>query len=548
MLLAALVPACVGSIGDQSDGAGNEPPGSSGGGEPLDVAVGATPLRRLTRVQYEHTIRDLLGLTPPSVAFAPDERVGAFRSNAIAPVTELIVEQYMAAAEELALAASAEADALLPCAVGDVDDACVADFVAELGQRAFRRPLSDAEVEGFTKLYERGAKVDVENGVRLVVQAALQSPFFLYHVESGLEPEGEDLQTTAVRALSDWELASRLSYFLWDSMPDDELFEAAAAGELRDAEGRRAQALRMLEDERARDAIGSFHLQWLRIDELEALEKNTEVFPEFDEALRQAMRAETTRFADYVLRKGDGKLDTLLTAPWSLVEGPLAGLYGVELAADHDPEEPVDLDPEQRSGLLTQASVLAQHAHADQSSPVFRGVVVRESVLCQTLPPPPPDVANVPPEPDPNATTRERFAEHTSNPACASCHSLIDGIGFGFENYDGLGAFRTLENELPVDASGELLGTKDADGKFDGVVELSARLAKSDEVRSCVSKQWFRFAFGRLETKQDQGSVDAALQRFGEADWDVRELVLAIVDTEAFAWRRASGVGDEEGK
>ena len=197
-------------------------------------------------------------------------------------------------------------------------------------------------------------------------------------------------------------------------------------------------------------------------------------------------------------------------------------------------------DPAQRSGLLTQASVLAQHAHADQSSPVFRGVMVRESVLCQTLAPPPPDVANVPPEPDPDATTRERFAEHTSNPECATCHSLIDGIGFGFENYDGLGAFRTMENDIPVDASGEVVGSADADGKFDGVVELAARLAKSDEVRACVNKQWFRFAFGRLETKDDQASMDAAYQRFGDTDWDVRELVLAIVDTDAFAWRRTT--------
>ncbi|MEJ7734781.1 MAG: DUF1592 domain-containing protein [Polyangiaceae bacterium] len=471
------------------------------------------------------------------MAFAPDERVGAFRSNAVAPVTELIIEQYMDAAEELAAAAAANADDLLPCAVAQADDACIASFLADFGRRAFRRPLSDAEVADLQVLYDRGAKVGVEDGVRLVVQAALQSPFFLYHVEAGADPEGT---SSPVRALDDWELASRLSYFLWDSMPDDELFEAAAAGQLVDPEARRAQALRMLDDDRAREAIGSFHLQWLRIDELGLLEKDSAVFPEFDEAMRDAMRNETVRFADYVVRQGDGKLDTLMTAPWSFIEGPLGGVYGVEIGADQDPDEPVDLDPAQRSGLLTQASVLAQHAHADQSSPVFRGVMVRESVLCQTLAPPPPDVANVPPEPDPDATTRERFAEHTSNPACATCHTLIDGIGFGFENYDGLGAFRTMENDIPVDASGEVVGSADVDGKFDGVVELAARLAKSDEVRACVNKQWFRFAFGRLETKDDQESMDAAYQRFGDTDWDVRELVLAIVDTDAFAWRRTT--------
>jgi hypothetical protein len=294
----------------------------------------------------------------------------------------------------------------------------------------------------------------------------------------------------------------------------------------------------MLEDPRATDAIANFHVQWLHIDTLSGLEKDPTAYPTFDPALRDAMAQETGRFADWVIRFDDARLETLLTAPYSFLEGPLFDLYGVSAPADHDPTLPVDLDPTQRAGLLTQPGVLAVHAHANQSSPVHRGKIVRENMLCTPLAPPPPEVDVVPPPLDPDATTRERFDQHRSDPSCAACHKLIDPIGFGFEHYDGIGAWRDTEADRPVDASGELFGTDDIDGPFDGAPELGRVLASSEQVRACVAEQWFGFAFGRTPAEDDTCSFDAMALAFAESDQNIAELLVALITTDAFRYRR----------
>jgi hypothetical protein len=261
--------------------------------------------------------------------------------------------------------------------------------------------------------------------------------------------------------------------------------------------------------------------------------------------MRTAMRNETVRFADYVIREGDGRVETLFTAPYSFLEGPLFDLYGVEEPAGHDPMTPVDLDPTQRAGILTHAGLLARQAHPDQTSPVHRGKLVREAILCQPISPPPPGVAAGVPEPSPDATTRERFAEHDSDPACASCHRLMDPIGLGFESYDPVGAFRTMEGTLPIDDSGELVETRDVDGPFDGAVDLAQRLSQSDEVRECVARQWFRYATRRIEGPLDACSVSKVFGAFVESDFDIRTLMTSIVTTDAFRHRRLTPTAEE---
>lgn len=505
--------------------------------------VGNSPLRRLTRSQYTHAIRDLLGIdTDVAAGFSSDEKIGAFYSNGIAPITDLGVEKYMDAAEGLAETAVADLEGLLPCDPALVgENACVDELIEDLGRRAFRRPLRQAEHDQMRDLFATAsAEGGFTEGVRLVVQGFLQSPYFLYHVEVG----HEDADGDGIVALTQHEVASRLSFFLWDSVPDVELLDAADAGDLASPAGVRAQAERLLADPRAKDGIASFHLQWLGIADVATLEKDPEMFPGFDAALVEAMQAETASFADKVIREGDGSLQTLLTAPYTVLDDPaLASLYGVTLPPDHQPGDLVDLDPTQRAGVLTHPALLAKYAHHNQSSPVHRGVLVRENVLCQTLPPVPENVDNVPPDPAPDATTRERFAEHTENPECAGCHVLIDGIGFGFEHYDAVGAWRTMEGTLPVDASGEVLGTQDVDGEFDGAVELAERLAGSSEVRACVAQQWFNFSLGRVPSEQDKCSTDQLLDRFEASGYNVRELLLALVETEAFRLRRIGGGG-----
>ncbi len=544
---------------DESVGVDDGEAGSSTGGEDdtgsdsglppetacAEPAVGLQPLRRLTRAQYTRTVRDLLGIeTDIADGFPSDERLGAFESNAIAPISNLGVEQYMSAAETLASdAMTLHRDEVVGCdPVAMGEDPCAESFIRTMGTRAHRRPLSEDDVQLYLGVFDGAREAsDFDGAIRLVLQTMLQSPYFLYHVEVQGQselPAGDG----SVIAVDDYELASRLSYYLWGSMPDDTLFAAADSGALADPDGLAEQAERLLADPRASETIASFHLQWLHVDDMTAVDKDEELFPEFDEGLKAAMQQEVGDFASYVVREGDGNLRTLMSGSFTTSEDPqLLALYGVERPAGHLSGDPIALDPAQRAGLLTQPALLAKAAHTDQSSPVHRGVVVRENFLCQPLPAPPDDVDDTPPDPDPDATTRERFDEHTSDPACAACHVLIDGLGFGFENYDAVGAFRTMEGNLPVDASGEVVATADIDGPFEGAVELAGMLASSANVQQCVSRQWLNFAVGRVVGDEDSCSTDAVYTAFESSDLDIPTLILSVVSSDAFRYRRLEG-------
>jgi len=517
------------------------------GSEPMGFAddecrqVGVTELRRLTARQYDNTVRDLLGLTSSKAAsFSADEHVGPFRSNVISAIGELQAEQYMNAAETIAFEAVGQLEALLPCDPADVGDRpCAQQLIAELGPKAYRRALREQEAERLLAVYDVGdAEDDFANGIRLVIAALLQSPHFLYLVEFGRKDEGNG----AIAPLTDHEVATRLSYFLWDTMPDTTLFAAANAGELTTNDGISVQVDRMLADPRARTGIASFHLQWFGVDELETVEKDPRVYPEFTPALAVAMKAETAAFANGVVLDAHGTIATLLTSELAFTEdSQLLTLYGVTHSMDQGLGIPVPLPLDQRAGLLTQASVMARHAHAEQSSPVHRGKFVRENLLCQILPSPPPDVDNTPPNPDPSASTRERFEQHRADPACAACHDLIDGLGFGFEHYDAIGRWRDLDGIHMVDASGWIVGT-DVDGEFDGIPELAARLAESTIVAECTTRQWFRFALGRGETLDDTCTIDSLARELTEGDGSIEGLIHRIAVSQAFRSHRAAPI------
>lgn len=502
----------TGSTGDAPDVSCDEPD------------VSSTPLRRLTGRQYANAVRDVLGVSVDVDALGADEKAGAFDSNGSAAVSPSSVELYRALAEAVA----SDIPALTAC--DGEPQGCWDALLDGTGRRLFRRPLTEQERGRYIELAQTG--VDAADGSRLVVQAMLQSPSFLYHLEFGLPQEGGD-----VIPLEPYEVASRLSFFLWNSVPDDELLEAAATGALSSADAVEAQAERLLLDSRAREAIGSFHVQWLGIDHLEDTFKDPGTYPDFSVSMAQAMVAETRRFSELTVLQGDARLGTLLTASHSYLTEPLFELYGVTEPEDFMPGMPVELDPEQRAGLITQGAFLAEHALTNQSGPIQRGVEIRSQFFCDPPPPPPPDANVEPPAPDPDATTRELFEQHTADPTCASCHVLIDGIGLGMENYDGIGRHRTMENGKAVDASGEVLAT-DIDGTFEGGVELAHQLAQSDQVRECVARQWFRFALGRLESDQDSCSLDTLHTAFAESDSDVRALLVQLVRTDAFRYHR----------
>jgi hypothetical protein len=334
----------------------------------------------------------------------------------------------------------------------------------------------------------------------------------------------------SIEPLDAYELASRLSFFLLSTTPDDALLDAAGSAELLESGELMAQADRLLQDDRFADTLGSFHLQWLDLKHLDRLSKDAELFPQYSTELGAAMREDTLRFVDYVVREDDALLSTLLTAPYAFPSGPLLEVYGLtedEVASDG----PTMV--EHRAGLLTQPAFLAAHSHFNQTSPVQRGKVIIRNVLCQALPDPPPTVNATPPDPSPDATARERLAQHQTDNSCRSCHRGIDGIGLGFENYDAIGAYRTMESGKSIDASGTIVGT-DQEGDFEGALELAERIAQSRDAERCVTTQWLRFALGRPETKADACTLEQLHADFAASGGDIRVLLRSIVASDAF--------------
>jgi hypothetical protein len=269
--------------------------------------------------------------------------------------------------------------------------------------------------------------------------------------------------------------------------------------------------------------------------------KDTGVYPAFDGSLRPLWTEEIQAFVEHVILEGDGSLQTLLTANFSFMNEELASFYGDDvLDSVTGPEfRQVQLDPARRAGFLTSAGLMATHANANQSSPVFRGKFVREQLMCNTLPLPPNDLVIEPPELDPNKTTKEQFEEIGANPACAGCHTLMNPIGFIFEHYDGVGQWRDQQNGKDIDAVGDVVQTDDIDGSYDGAIELASALAQSSQVQECVASQWFRFAYNRTVTQEDSCTVEQLNDVFRSSSFNVKSLLLALTQTNAFLYRRA---------
>jgi hypothetical protein len=290
----------------------------------------------------------------------------------------------------------------------------------------------------------------------------------------------------------------------------------------------------MLADPKAKPAVAAFFDQWLGLGMLDAATKDPAFFPNYTDSLRQSMVEERRRFVSHVLWEDDARLETLLTADYSFVNGPLGKLYGAAGApSDEATYKQVKLDPGQRAGVMTQAAMLAAFARPDESSPVKRGKWVRTRMLCQDLPEPPANIPQLPALAD-GISNRERFAMHTNNPACSGCHQLIDGLGFGLEHYDSLGAYRTMNQGVPVDASGEVNSTTDINGAYSGGPELANLLASSEQVQKCVPTQAVRYAWGRRETASDACSVAAVQNAFAASNGDLRELMVALTQTDTF--------------
>jgi hypothetical protein len=518
-----------------SGGAGGTGPTPVNSGE---VKVGVSPLRRLTSDQYRNTVRDLLLMSNAKDLVATDALPadGAvaerFSGNAATLVQGLDADKYADLADMLAGKAVANLATLVPCQPS-AGDACAKQFITSLGQRAFRRPLSDAEVTRFQTVFAVGAKTSFSNGIKVVIQAFLQSPKFLYLVEP--VPANS---AGKVFALDGWAVATRLSYFLLNSMPDAPLFAAAEAGQLTDVDQIAKQAARLMGDDRFRDTLATFHNEWLELDDLESAEKDPTLFPAWNDAIKTALGQQEEKFIEGVLKDGDGTLDALLNGHFSYFTGPLYDLYGLPKAtgAAATTWTKVNLDATQRAGLLTHAGLMAGLAHENRTSFILRGKLVREAILCTDIPPPPAGVdtseMNIPP----TATAKQRSEMHRRDPACASCHSVFDPIGFAFEAYDPIGRFKTTDAMgQPIDTVGNLTGTTSLDGDFANAVALMKKLGSADEVGQCVTKMWMRFGLGRLEDDtQDAGSLAGAFKAMKDGGGKIPDMLAALARSDAF--------------
>ena len=686
--------------------------GCGRGGEPEQAAT-----RRLTGEEWQNTVRDLLGVEVDRALLPVDELTAGYPNNVAGSLSEFDVENYLAAAELAAQMATQDVEGLTGCEPGRD---CAAAWAPGFLTHAYRRPATDQEVAELLELYD--AASNHGDGVRLMVTGGLVSGSFLYRPEI----RGQSVSRGRVK-LDDYEIASRLSYLLWRSMPDEALFDAAAEGKLSKRRHVEKQARRMLADPKAGRGVASFHLDWLGlanadlIDRLPAPDDAQEIqrlrlsdlpldewsdgealserdhrndpgyVAEPDDEVRaqhgadlgtsflvrgrlmsdtqgsevgvevllgdpgvaahhyrlfrnpdghmelasigdaaeacrdvtefrvadeewfefeiegqirngenqlqvslwpsgeppnprpaltcedttasrptrgtvglwargggeaswanlilqtlrvvpfdfspfaEAYVAETRGFIAEWLNEG-GSFAELLTADWTMANEPIASVYGIDGVSGSELQR-VTL-PSERRGLLTQPLFLSTFAKPDQSSPVLRGMTVRSALLCEVLLPPPPDVAVIAPDPAPNATTRERFAEHTSDAGCAACHSLMDPIGFGFETFDQLGAFRSAEAGQPVDASGEIRGGGDAEGAFSDTRGLVDRLAQSQTVRECMVRQWYRYSVAHLEDPDaEDPALTKALKKCRKDDCVLEDVVVELVTGDTFRFR-----------
>jgi hypothetical protein len=492
--------------------------------------VGPSPLRRLTRFEYGRTVQALAGLDAAVAdSLPPDERSQGFDNMADAySVSTLHAAKYLEVAEKVALALLADPARLSAFAGCDprAESSCVEPFVRAFARRAYRRPAQDDELNALLALYEKESRTDGAAGVSAVVTAILQAPQFLYRPET---PSGAEV---GAEPLDGFGLASRLSYLIVASAPDDALLSAAESGALESEAGLDEAAERLLAEPQAVTAFSHFVEQWWDFESLAGLEKDRGLFKQWSAELPAAFAQETRLFLADAWSRGP-TLRALLSSPTTFVDQNLASFYGYPLPTASGFQR-VALDPSRASGLLTQGAFLATHAKANQTSPVHRGKFVRAQLFCTPPPPPPPDIVVKPPSVDPRLSTRQRFLQHEAEPLCAGCHELMDPIGFAFEHFDATGRYRDVDAGKPVDATGTLMGT-DVDGPLDGVVSLSTRLVASEAVRKCVATQWFRYAFGRNEqTASDSCTIDALAQTLQREDGDLRRMIKATVGQSLF--------------
>lgn len=557
--LLGVLSACNGYV-EGSDGNSNPPnqvvpDGTAGSGvgpigDPGDpVDPGRVTLRRLNRAEYNNTVRDLLGTQKtPADTFTDDGKGRGFDNAADSlAMSAAQFEQYATTAESLAgeLLSGPNRATVVTCDPATDAAACVRRVITDFGLRAFRRPLTDEEVASFVRIYDLGLRDggSPDVGLRLVLESMLISPHFLYMVE--LDPEPRSIEP---RALGSYELATRLSHFLWSSTPDSALLQAATTGDLSRPEAFLEQVSRMLDDPRAQAVADNFAGQWLHFRRLTTEHKaEADIFPEWNPDLARSMQLETGLMFRELMASATSPLLQLLTASYTFVDERLAKHYGLldrftaaqPLAADGAFRR-IELTGTPRLGILGHAGILTTTSMPDRTSPTRRGVFVLSDLLCAPPKEPPPGIPDLPPVKEASAageTLREQLARHAADPSCNGCHMHFDPIGLGLEQFDGLGRFREQQDGEAIVAAGELPGGK----KFAGPAELIPLLAEDERLNRCAVEKMTSYALGRT-VEGDGERIDYLTQKWKATGGTFRELARLIATSRAFQMRRGDGL------
>jgi hypothetical protein len=547
VLSSVFLASCTGSIGSAAGAGTSDGPRSSGpGGARPEVGVdpGRVGIHRLNNTEYNNTVRDLLGtMSRPAETFLAEEGFGSFDNTASAlGMTSSQYEGYLGAASDLvteALASPTESARFMTCSPSAAADPCARRIIETFGAKIYRRPLETAEADRAMKVYDAdfARAKSGPDAIGQALRAMLSAANFLYRIEYDADPA-----STTPHLLSSYEMASRLSYLHWSSMPDAALFDTAKAGKLLDPATLESTVDRMVADPKSNGFVESFAGQWLGIRKLITHSVTAQVFPTFTSKLTDAMMTEGYLWFNEFLTK-DRSLSEWFTADFNFVNDVLAQHYGFSSLGMGSQLTRVAVTTDQRQGFLGLASFLTQTSFPSRTSPTLRGEWVLSELLCDPPPPPPPDVPKLDETADPmsmnqapgSINVRARLEAHRAAPACAACHKTLDPIGLGLERFDGIGRYReTYPTGEVIVPEGEL-----PDGtKFSGPAELGALLGKDPRFNACVSSKLYTYALGREIEDLDGTTVDKLPERWAARGLTFKNLIKEVVVADAFRFRR----------
>ena len=533
-----------GSNGSGGAGAPDGGGSSSGsGGDPGTIVTDPPPfapapgmLRRLTRTQFRNAIKDVFGYAVDVGTLDADSWDANFAAigASVVVTSDQGAEQYGTAVENAVDAVFSDAtkrSQFIGCTpTGKSNDTCLRGYIQKLGLRAWRRPLTSAELDAFGTLSANATTTlgSANDGARWATVELFESPNFLYRPEFGASTADGTMRFTG------YEMAGRLSFLIWNSLPDQTLLDQAAAGSLGTADGIKAAAARMLGTAAGRESVGNFAEELLRLDRIATQAKDPSLFPQYGANLQAAMVRDVRDTWTSVVFDDKASVMSLFTTPKVVVNADLADLYGLDKTGLTSTTFKTMTLPSNgpRSGLLSKAALLSEFANQQSGSPTLRGKFIRESLLCQTVPPPPPGVnqAAVDQPTDTPMTKRQRLELHRAAAGCAVCHALMDPLGLPLESFDAIGKYRTTDNGLPVDPTSTFDGKDIADSRG-----LGMSASQSVSVAQCLVRKFYAYAVGHEERDEDGSVLNALAARFNASGNDMSDLILAVVTNDAFS-------------